>query len=646
MALNSIHNVRGFFSDYWLGSMLAGKKGTGPKLTKAQAEKALWRLTQLRNRIEGFEAPDLSQLRERFARPLLGQTLGFHIMENDDEPRLRLLTRMPDEAPTEGQPPAQAGMNTPIAALLLCPKEDALDQRTTRHALEDFLLQHKLGYGFIITPSLLRLIRKPGEGAKGASLDFSIVTAVETDDVDSLTVAYRVLHADNFAAKAGTPAPIELLEIESRKHSARVSEGLKEAVFQSAEILIRGFLEDIRSRPEALPETPKLAVLRDTALQTLYRLLFVLYAEARDERLQTHGLYQKSYSMEQLVDGLLWVPEEELAGNRFGRWQQLQALFRIYDEGLPPMPGLQNIPPRGGRLFSDKTPEGQLITKLRLSDRFSGKLILTLTTTKPRRGVGRERVSYRELEIEQLGSVYEGLLEYEPRTAQQTMIEAVVQGRDFVLTPSELKRLCEQKDLHLKGDAELVQGTEAAALHPDNVEAVDEIADAEDSEDEDDAEGEVEEDKGVKRGAAARLLRRLEAGEFYFVPGSARKASGSYYTREEIVRYLVRKALEALVEDKSAAEIESLRVIDLACGSAHFLVGAGTGRAAAGGLPARVEGRAARRVLPRPHAHAGSPAALADGRRGVVQAPHRREVPVRRGPESDRRATGAGRALD
>ena len=572
MALNSIRNIRGFFSDYWLGSILSAKKGVGSKLTKAQAEKTLWRLTQLRNRIEGFENPDLTRFREQFARPLLSQLLGFNVEENPEETRVRLLTRQPEEA-TEGE----AG--SPIAALYLCPDDDEIESRQTRGSLERFLADQGLSYGFIITPSLLRLIRRLGDGAKGASFDFSIASAVETEAIDSLTVAYRVLHAENFMAVNGSPKPIELLEAESRKHSARVSEDLKAAVFSAAEILIRGFLGDIQARPEAFNTKPTLGRLRETAFQTLYRLLFVLYAEARDERLQRHRLYQKSYSLEQLVDRLLRVPEEELPGNRFGTWQALQALFRIYDEGLPPTPDLENIPPRGGRLFSDKTPEGQLIAKLKLSDRVAGRLVLTLATSKPRRGVGRERVSYRELEIEQLGSIYEGLLEYEPRTADQTMIEVVVQGRDFVLTPAELKRLCEQKQLVLKGEAAIVADTEAANLHPDNVEDDEDAADAEDEdegndEDGEDSEGEEEEDKGIKKGAAARLIRHLEKDEFYFVPGSARKSSGSFYTREEIVQYLVRKALEGLIEDKSASEIESLRVIDLACGSAHFLVGA------------------------------------------------------------------------
>jgi type I restriction-modification system DNA methylase subunit len=196
-----------------------------------------------------------------------------------------------------------------------------------------------------------------------------------------------------------------------------------------------------------------------------------------------------------------------------------------------------------------------------------------LGTTKPRRGVGRERVSYRELEIEQLGSVYEGLLEYEPRTADQTKIEVVVQGRDFALTPVELKRLCEQKQLVLKGDAAIVRGTDAACLHPDNVDEDETSAELNDEGDPE-AGNDEGEDQKIRRWAKARLIRRLNEGEFYFVPGSARKSSGSFYTPEEIVQYLVCKTLEGLVENRAPAEIESLRIIDLACGSAHFLVGA------------------------------------------------------------------------
>ena len=149
MALNSIRNIRGFFSDYWLGSILSAKKGVGSKLTKAQAEKTLWRLTQLRNRIEGFENPDLTRFREQFARPLLGQVLGFNVEENPEETRVRLLTRQPEEA-------AEGAASAPIAALYLCPDDDEIESRQTRGSLERFLADHGLSYGFIITPKIGR----------------------------------------------------------------------------------------------------------------------------------------------------------------------------------------------------------------------------------------------------------------------------------------------------------------------------------------------------------------------------------------------------------------------------------------------------------------------------------------------------------
>jgi hypothetical protein len=87
------------------------------------------------------------------------------------------------------------------------------------------------------------------------------------------------------------------------------------------------------------------------------------------------------------------------------------------------------------------------------------------------------------------------------------------------------------------------------------------------------AEGEeAAEDEGVTRGASARLIRRLEPGTFHFVPGPSRKGSGSFYTPRALVRDLVRHTLGPLVEGRTAAEIERLRVLDPACGSGHFLV--------------------------------------------------------------------------
>jgi hypothetical protein len=564
MALLSIHNRRGFFSDYWLGTLLSARGRESARLTPAQARRTLDRLRRLIDAVNGVEAPDLTRFRERFARPLLEEILGFSLRENADEPRLRPLA-------------TGDGENGPVvAAIHLLPENEALDAPRTRRALEGALEAWRVDYGFVLTPEVLRLVRRAGLGARGAALDAHLASMVEQEDTDSLAVLYRLLAAQNFVPREDGKRSIDALEAESRRHSAKVSEDLKQAVFEAAERIVAGFLADVRARVETFTTQPSLAELRDAGFLALYRLLFILYAEARDERLIRHAFYQKNYSLDGIISRLLRARTETLPANRCGLWAHMLALFRIFNEGIAPhLPELENIPPRGGRLFSEKTAEGQLLSRLKLDDRAAAAVLLGLATARPRRGVGRERVSFRELDIEHLGNVYQGLLEYEPEEARETLIACRVAGRELVLAPAELVRLVESKSLGVAGDAAIVEGTEAAAIHPDAVLDDDEAEDDE----EDDAEGESgeeeeETEKGVGRGATLKLTRRLEAGEFFFKPGSARKASGSYYTPAAIVDYLAREALAPLVEGRSAAEIERLRVIDLACGSAHFLVGA------------------------------------------------------------------------
>jgi hypothetical protein len=564
MALASIQNRKGFFSDYWLGTLLSARGTAGARLTPAQAKKTLDRASRLVEAIGGQDTPDLTRFRERFARPLLEEVLGFELRENAVEPRLRPLAA------------ANGAGGSPVALALLLPDPDEIETARARRQVDEGLLAHALDYGIVLTPGTLRLVRRPGQGARGAALDVSLASIAEEEDVESLAVAYRLLAAQNFIAGAEGKRPIDTLEAESRRHSAKVSNDLKDAVFEAAERIVGGFLADARSRAQEFSPPPSMTELRDAGFLALYRLLFILYAEARDERLIGHELYQRSYSLDGVVARLLRTQPGTLAANRHGLWAHVQAVFRIFNEGIAPsLPQLENIPPRGGRLFSEETPEGKLLRRLRLDDRRAAAILLALATTRPRRGVGRERVSFRELDIEQLGNVYQGLLEYEPEEAASVLIECRAGGRELVLAPEELVRLVEQKSLAVRGDAAIVEETAAARLHPDA--AADEAeAEADDEADADGESGEDEEeaDRGVGRGAVLKLLRRLEPGSFYFKPGSGRKASGSYYTAAEIVDYLVRESLGPLSEGKTAAQIEALRVIDLACGSAHFLVGA------------------------------------------------------------------------
>lgn len=578
MTFRHLRNVRGFFSDYYLGSVFEQASRRGRKsLSDGQTDLAYTRFRRIRERAEGRD-PDAPTCRERFIRPLLRDVLGFHLGAGENS-----IHRLFPSAE------AEANGHRPILLVYCGSWDEDLEAGRGRanpiRALGEMLARENVSYGLLVTGERIRLIRVPGEGPQGAYLEVDLAGLDDEEDAVSFAAFLRLFSVGTFLPKDDGRRPIEDIERESREHAERVSEDLKGAVFRAAESMVSGLIADAVSRKEidsplVLDET-RLRIYRDAALLALYRILFILYAEARDLRLDAHQLYRKSYSVTGLLEDILARPDRVWPENRSFLWERLRAVWRIYDEGMPAITPWEHIPPRGGDFFNRTTPQGQILDRARLPDRQVARLILDLATTMPRRGVGRERVSFRELDIESLGAVYEGLLEYEPRVARQVSLEVRVQGREYVLPPAELIRLCEQKNLVVKGDIGLVRGTEAEQLHPDvadedlddnDREAVENAADA-DAAEADNSEGEeAADEEKLAKGATVRLIRRLEPGTFHFVPGPGRKGSGSFYTPRALVQDLVRHALGPLVEGKTAAEIERLRVLDPACGSAHFLV--------------------------------------------------------------------------
>ena len=568
MRLRHIHNARGFFSDYYLGSVFGrggGRRRRGTLSTR-DTHLAFGRLRRLHQRAEERTA-DVAACRERFIRPFLRDVLAFHLGAGSD--RLHGLFASADDEATGGRPLALC-----YAGAWAQDLDAGRGQARPGAVVEAELAKGGVAYGLLVTGERIRLVRAPGDGARGAYLEADLTGLLEDDDAESFAALYRLMSASSFQPTADGAIPIVEVERESRRHAERVSTDLKGAVFCAAEAVVDGLLSDAVAHQDisdarALSER-ELRGFRDAALLALYRLLFILYAEARDPRLDEHHIYRDSYSAQGLLDEILRAPGRAFAANRAAIWLRLLALFDIYDRGLPPITPWRNIPPRGGDFFSPATPEGQLLARARLPDRTVAEVLLQLATTAPRRGIGRERISFRELDIENLGAVYEGLLEFEPRVASATMFEVRVQGRSYVLDADEAMRLCRLKRLGLRGDGETAEGTPIAALFRDATPEADVETDERNGFPPDPNNG--PNGDGVRKGATARLVRRFEPGAFHFVPGPSRKGSGSFYTPRPLVQDLVHHALGPAIEDKPAAAIERLRVVDPACGSGHFLV--------------------------------------------------------------------------
>ena len=189
---------------------------------------------------------------------------------------------------------------------------------------------------------------------------------------------------------------------EGRNWEARVARDLSNLVF-------RGLFPDlVRALDAADPHRPAprtdayLRELKEAALTLLYRLLFVLYAEdrdllpVRDERYDDYGLSPIRNEIAKDIDGSDTL--SATIGRYYGR---LRGLFRAIDKGEPSL----GLPPYNGGLFDPKA--APLLERVDLPDAAFAPLLDALSRH------GGRRINYRDLSVQQLGSIYERLLEHE-----------------------------------------------------------------------------------------------------------------------------------------------------------------------------------------------------------------------------------------
>lgn len=141
--------------------------------------------------------------------------------------------------------------------------------------------------------------------------------------------------------------------------------------------------------------------LLEESLVVVYRVLFLLFAEARGLVPAWHPVFRESYTIESLRDGVETLPRPR------GIWDALQAIARLAHRGC--RAGSLRVPPFNGRLFSPA--HAPLADTVPLDDAAVRNALLALTTR--RTASGRERIAYADLGVEHLGGVYERVLDYD-----------------------------------------------------------------------------------------------------------------------------------------------------------------------------------------------------------------------------------------
>jgi hypothetical protein len=198
----------------------------------------------------------------------------------------------------------------------------------------------------------------------------------------------------------------------SSRHAAGVCRALGDGVLEALPALTAALAPAHTKRALSGPRP------FDQALTVVYRVLFLLFAEARGLVPVWHPVYREAYTIDALYEHAL------ASATRRGLWPALQAVARMAHAGCKA--GELDVTAFNGRLFSPR--HAPLAEQRRVPEDVIRTLVLALATTTT--AAGRRRIAYHDLGVEQLGAVYERVLEHEP----------VVSRAGFVLRRTSTER--------------------------------------------------------------------------------------------------------------------------------------------------------------------------------------------------------------
>ncbi len=427
---------------------------------------------------------------------------------------------------------------------------------------ERLLRETKVPTGVMLNGTSVRIIYAP-RGENSGTLTFPVAAMTEVAGRPILGALRMLLHKYRLFS-APSEARLSALLERSRAYQSTVSEKLAKQVLDSLYELIRGF--------QAADEKAKHDLLKDVLaknpndvyggiLTILLRLVFLFYAEDRG-LMPGSSLYVRNYSIHGLFERLRADYEKypDTMDQRYGAWSQLIALFRAIYFGS--RYHQMSMPARKGFLFDPdryqflEGGKDELHSIPLVSDGIVFRVLRNLLI------LDGERLSYRTLDVEQIGSVYETMVGFKVEIAE---------GRTIALKPAKsrgasaainlesllaqtndnrLKWLREKTDHKLTGDA--VEALKAATSIDALLEAL---------------------ERKIARNITAGPLAK---GALVLQPTDERRRSGSHYTPRSLTEPIVRKTLEPILKrlgkNPTPQQILDLKICDIAVGSGAFLV--------------------------------------------------------------------------
>lgn len=396
---------------------------------------------------------------------------------------------------------------------------------------------------------------------------------------------------------------LEALLDKSASDQQEVTDQLGYQVRKAVEVLIQALDKADQDHGRKLLADVDEKVLYESALTVMMRLVFLFCAEERELLLLGDELYDKNYAVSTLRERLRVTADqlgEEILGLRYDAWARLLTTFRAVYAGAKH--DRLKLPAYGGSLFNpDRFPflEGRKsgtnwkaseATPLPVSNRTVLHLLEALQVLQTKVGKTNEarKISFRALDIEQIGHVYEGLLDHTAKRATEPVLGlAGTRDKEPEIALGQLEQVA------AKGEKELLKflkeetgRSESAIKKGLNVELDDQLASrfrtvCQDS----DLWKRVSPFAGLVRLDDVDYPVVITEGSVFVTGGTDRRSSGTHYTPKSLTEPIVQYTLEPLVyvgpaeglpKDqwtlRSAKELLALKICDMACGSGAFLV--------------------------------------------------------------------------
>ena len=259
----------------------------------------------------------------------------------------------------------------------------------------------RVRWGMLTSGDVWRLYYSRARPRATGYFEVDLGSVLGAGDEDALRVFYLLFRRESFVLRDGARTTfLQTALDEGRRYEERVAADLSVTVFEKVFPSLVGALADESGE--------ELSTVREAALIFLYRLLFILYAEDRgllpvnDPRYDDYGL--RKPVREDIARRMERDTVFSSAASRY--YDHLMTLCGLIDKGDPSI----GLPPYNGGLFAaDAAP---LLGRVRLPDATVAPMIHDLSHVEAE---GRRLfISYRDMSVQQLGSIYERLLEREP----------------------------------------------------------------------------------------------------------------------------------------------------------------------------------------------------------------------------------------